>query len=141
MTRKSMIVYNYHPVPDQLPASNIKGSFIDALDAAIEGLWSPEIKVLMQPIGHPQSKRFFINQYKAAGLTKATPRLAWAQPHHPPIPTIGRSCPYARRSQPSRHFPASVAHHRLDSCGIRDKRLACERPAFFNGSGCYGQSD
>jgi hypothetical protein len=70
MTRRSMIVYNYHPVPAQLPASQRKGTFIDALDVAIEGIWNPEIQALMQPIGHPQSKRFFIQQYKAAGLIK-----------------------------------------------------------------------
>ena len=70
MTRKSMIVYSYHPVPDQLPASNKKTGFINSLDASIEGLWTPKIKELMQPIGHPQSKRFFIQQYEAANLIK-----------------------------------------------------------------------
>ena len=68
MTRKSLIVYNYHAVPDQIPASRKKGSDIDALDASIEGIWSPELQSLMQPIGHPQSKRFFIKQYQAAML-------------------------------------------------------------------------
>ena len=70
MTRRSMIVYSYHPVPDQLPASTRKTGFIDSLDASIEGFWTPEIKELMQPIGHPQSKRFFIKLYKAAQLIK-----------------------------------------------------------------------
>lgn len=69
--RKSVVVYSYHPVPDQLPASRHKTGFIDSLDTAIEGVWTPEIKDLMQPIGHPQSKRFFINQYKAVQLIKA----------------------------------------------------------------------
>jgi hypothetical protein len=69
MTRKSLI-YAYHPVPDQLPASKHQTGFIDSLDTAIEGLWTPEIKELMQPIGHPQSKRFFIQQYKAMLLIK-----------------------------------------------------------------------
>jgi hypothetical protein len=68
MTRKSL-VYNYHPI-ETLPPSNHKTGFIDTLDAAIEGLWTPEIKALMQPIGHPASKRFFIQQYKAAQLIK-----------------------------------------------------------------------
>jgi hypothetical protein len=68
--RKSLIVYAYHPVPEQPPASKHKTGFIDALDASIDVLWSPEIRDLMQPIGHPQSKRFFIQQYKAAGLIK-----------------------------------------------------------------------
>ena len=68
MTRKSLTVYNYNAVPDRLPASRKKGTFIDALDAAIEGIWNPQLQELMQPIGHPQSKRFFIKQYQAAML-------------------------------------------------------------------------
>ena len=70
MTRRSMIVYNYHPVPEHIPASTKKTGFIDSLDASIEGFWTPEIRELMQPIGHPASKRFFIQQYKAAQLIK-----------------------------------------------------------------------
>ena len=67
MTRKSL-VYSYRPVPDQLPASKHKTGVIDTLDAAIESLWTPDIKNKMQPLGHPQSKRFFIQQYEAAKL-------------------------------------------------------------------------
>ena len=67
MTRKSL-VYSYRPVPDQLPASKHKTGVIDVLDAAIESLWTPDIKAKMQPLGHPQSKRFFIQQYEAAKL-------------------------------------------------------------------------
>ena len=70
MTRRSMIIYAYHPVPEKLPASTRKSTPVDALDSTIEFLWTPEVKALMQPIGHPQSKRFFIQQYKAAGLIK-----------------------------------------------------------------------
>lgn len=70
MTRKSLIVYNYHPVPEQLPASKHKTGVIDTVDAAIESLWTADIRTLMQPIGHPQSKRFFIQQYKAAQAIK-----------------------------------------------------------------------
>ena len=71
MTRKSLIVYNYHAVPDQLPASRKKGTFIDGLDAAIDEIWSPALQGFMQPVGHPQSKRFFIQQYQAAMLIQA----------------------------------------------------------------------
>ena len=67
MTRKSL-VYSYRPVQDQLPASKHKTGVIDQVDAAIESLWTPDIKKLMHPIGHPQSKRFFIQQYEASKL-------------------------------------------------------------------------
>jgi hypothetical protein len=70
MTRKSLI-YSYHPVPDQIPPTRHKTGFIDTLDTSIEEYWNPEIRALMQPIGHPSSKRFFIQQYKAAQLLKA----------------------------------------------------------------------
>ena len=69
--RKSLKVYEYLPVPDQLPASTRASSFLDMLDGAIDGLWTPEIKMLMQPVGHPQSKRFFIQQYHAVQLLQA----------------------------------------------------------------------
>jgi hypothetical protein len=69
--RKSLVVYHYHPVPENLPESKHKATFIDGLDARIEDLWTPEIRELMQPIGHPSSKRFFIQQFKAAQLIKA----------------------------------------------------------------------
>ena len=68
MTRKSLTVYNYRAVPDVLPTSRRKSGFIDSLDTAIEGIWSPALQDFMQPIGHPQSKRFFIQQYQAAML-------------------------------------------------------------------------
>jgi hypothetical protein len=41
------------------------------LDSVIESLWSEEIRRLMQPIGHPSSKRYFIQQYHAVQLLKA----------------------------------------------------------------------
>ena len=68
--RKNLRVYEYNDVPDQLPASSHKARFADTLDANIESLWTPEIKVLMHPVGHPNSKRYFIQQYKAAQLIK-----------------------------------------------------------------------
>ena len=70
MTRKSLVVYHYHPVPERLPESAHKATFIDGLDARIEDLWTPQIRELMQPIGHPSSKRFFIQQYEAARLVQ-----------------------------------------------------------------------
>ena len=69
MTRKSL-AYNYHPVPNQLPASKHKTGPVDFLDACIETMWTPEIKAFMQPVGHPQSTRFIIQQYQAALLIK-----------------------------------------------------------------------
>lgn len=68
MTRKNLRIYNYNSVPEQLPPSKHKTGDIDALDAALEGFWTEDIRKLMQPIGHPQSKRFFIQQYEAARL-------------------------------------------------------------------------
>jgi hypothetical protein len=70
MTRRNLTVYNYRQIPDHIPASKRTIGVIDSLDGAIENLWTPEIKELMNPIGHPNSKRFFIQQYKAATLLK-----------------------------------------------------------------------
>lgn len=75
MTRKSMTVYNYREVPEQIPPSKHKVGFIDALDTAIDNFWTEDIRKLMQPIGHPQSKRFFIQQYQAVQLIKAEAAL------------------------------------------------------------------
>ena len=77
MTRTSLI-YAYHPVPEQLPPSKHKVVFIDALDIAIESFWNEEIRKLMQPIGHPQSKRFFIQQYQAVQAIQAEAALKGA---------------------------------------------------------------
>ena len=107
MTRKSIVVYHYHPVPERLPESKHKASFIDGLDAHIEELWTPEIRELMQPIGHPQSKRFFIQQYKAAQLIKAEANTrGWT--------TIAKTDDWALMSAMRR-----VAHRR----GIAPKQL------------------
>jgi hypothetical protein len=75
MTRKSLTVYNYREVPEKLPPSKHQTGFIDALDIAIEGFWNEEIRKFMQPIGHPQSKRFFIQQYQAVQIIQAEAAL------------------------------------------------------------------
>ena len=107
MTRRSMITYNYRAVPEQLPASTRKTGFIDALDAAIEGMWNPELHDLMQPIGHPQSKRFFIQQYQAAMLIQA-------QAAKNGLITLSKTDPWSLMSALRR-----VAHRR----GISPKQL------------------
>ena len=71
MTRKSITVYNYRDVPEKLPPSKHTATPIDKLDGDIERYWNEDIRKLMQPIGHPQSKRFFIQQYQAALLIQA----------------------------------------------------------------------
>lgn len=75
MSRKNLTVYNYYGVPEHLPASTRKTGFIDALDANIDNLWNEDIRKLCQPIGHPNSKRFFIQQYQAVQLLQAAASL------------------------------------------------------------------
>jgi hypothetical protein len=78
MSRRSLIVYNYHPVPEVLPPTTHKVTAIDLLDAQIDPLWNAELAKLMQPVGHPHSKRFFIQQYKAAQLLKTAAKAKGA---------------------------------------------------------------
>lgn len=75
MTRKSLRVFDYKSVPEKLPPSKHATGDIDALDIAIDGFWNEEIRKLMQPIGHPSSKRFFIQQYQAVLLIQAEASL------------------------------------------------------------------
>jgi hypothetical protein len=71
MTRRNLRVYEYREVPEELPPSKRKTTIVDSLDSSIENFWNEEIRQLMQPIGHPQSKRYFIQQYQAATKIKA----------------------------------------------------------------------
>jgi hypothetical protein len=75
MTRNSL-VYSYHPVPEQLSASSRKVKLTDTVDVAVEKYWNREIRELMQPVGHPSSKRFFLKQVKAAHLLKGLAETA-----------------------------------------------------------------
>ena len=73
--KKSLRVYDYREVPEALPGSKHKPKFIDMLDGNIDVLWNDDIRKLMQPVGHPSSKRFFIQQYQAVQIIQAEASL------------------------------------------------------------------
>jgi len=75
MSRRNLTIYTYNTVPTELPPSRHKTTLLDTLDSHIDDLWDEDIRKQMQPIGHPSSKRFFIQQYHAVQLLQAKAAL------------------------------------------------------------------
>ena len=71
MTRSNHhLVYSYHPIPPVIPPSKHSVGIIDALDVAVENEYET-VREFLAPIGHPNSKRYFLQLYKATQVLKA----------------------------------------------------------------------
>ena len=71
MTRSNHhLVYSYHPIPPVIPPSKHSVGIIDALDVAVENEYET-VRDFLIPIGHPNSKRYFLQLYKASQVLKA----------------------------------------------------------------------